>query len=72
MLAAGDRLDFGFPGAVRLDAYLVAGLSARLALTDRWTLTARIENLLDEQYELANSYNTMDRSAFAALRYEFR
>lgn len=72
VLAAGERRDYGFPSPVSLDAYVVANLSARLALADRWTLTARLENLLDEQYELAQGYNTMDRSAFLALRYDFR
>lgn len=72
VLAAGDRLDHGFPSPVTLESYVVASLSARIAVADRWTLTARLENLLDEQYELAQGYNTMDRSAFIALRYDFR
>ena len=72
VLTAGERRDVGFPSAVSLDAYVVANLSARVALADHWTLTARFENLLDEQYELAQGYNTMDRSAFVALRYDFR
>ena len=72
LLAAGERRDHGFPSPVPLGAYVVANLSARIALADRWTLTARVENLLDEQYELAQGYNTMDRSAFVALRYDFR
>jgi vitamin B12 transporter len=72
LLAAGARRDFGFPEPVRLDPYLLAGLSARVALPRDWTLTARLENLFDEQYELAHGYNTMDRSLFLALRHEFR
>lgn len=72
VLAAGDRHDYGFPSPATLEAYVVANLSARIAVADRWTLTARLENLLDEQYELAQGYNTMDRSAFVALRYDFR
>ena len=72
MLAAGKRRDYGQPSRATLDAYLVASLSARVAVARHWTLTARLENLLDEQYELAQGYNTMDRSAFVALRYDFR
>ena len=71
LLAAGARQDFGFPDPVRLDPYLLANLSARIALPRDWTLTARLENLLDEQYELARGYNTMDRSLFVSLRREF-
>jgi outer membrane cobalamin receptor len=35
-------------------------------------LVARAENLFDEDYELASGFNTMGRSYFGALRYEFR
>ncbi len=72
VLAAGDRRDHGFPSPAVLDGYVVASLSARIAIAERWTVTARLENLLDEQYELAQGYNTMDRSAFVALRHDFR
>jgi len=71
VLAAGKREDFGFPEPVKLDAYVLANLSARVALSPRWTLTARLENMLDEQYELARGYNTMDRSLFVSLRHDF-
>jgi vitamin B12 transporter len=72
LLAAGKRLDYGYPEPVRLGSYLLANLSATVALPRDWTMTARIENLLDEQYELARGYNTMDRSLFVSLRHEFR
>jgi vitamin B12 transporter len=72
LLAAGQRLDFGYPEPVPLDGYVLANLSARVALPRNWTLTARLENLLDEQYELARGYNTMDRSLFFSLRRDFR
>jgi outer membrane cobalamin receptor len=31
-----------------------------------------MENLFDEEYELASGYNTMGRSLFVSLRHEFR
>jgi vitamin B12 transporter len=71
VLYAGDREDFGTP-QVRLPAYWLANLSAKVALGERFTLLARVENLFDEDYELANGFNTMGQSVFAALRYEFR
>jgi vitamin B12 transporter len=71
-LAAGDRLDFGFPAPVELPSYVVASLSARLALPGGWRLTARVENLFDEQYELASGYNTPDRSAYLTLGLDVR
>lgn len=72
LLVAGDRLDFGFPEAVRMPGYTLANVSASFALTQSMTVTARIENLLDEDYELARGYNTMGRSLFVAARYDFR
>jgi vitamin B12 transporter len=71
LLAAGQRQDFGFPAPVRLDAYLLVGLAGRFSLNEDWSLTARVENLFDESYELARGYNTMGRSLFVALRRDF-
>lgn len=71
LLYAGERLDFGFPAPTRLPAYWLANLSAKVALGPRFTLFARMENLFDEDYELASGFNTIGRSLFAALRYEF-
>ena len=75
VLYAGERRDFDaidFVGFVQLDAYWLANLAAKVALGEHFTLVARIENLLDEDYELAHTYNTMGRSYFGAIRYEFR
>lgn len=71
-LVAGDRLDFGFPSAVRLGGYTVVNLSGRFAVTRALGLTARLENVFDRDYELARGYNTMGRSLFVAARYDFR
>ncbi|MGB5132962.1 MAG: TonB-dependent receptor, partial [Steroidobacteraceae bacterium] len=71
LLYAGDRKDFGFP-PVTMPAYWLANLSTSVAVNERWTLLARIENLLDEDYELARGFNTMGRSLFVAARHEFR
>ncbi len=72
LLYAGERRDFGFPAQTRLPAYWLANLSAKLAISPRWTLLARMENLFDEDYELASGFNTMGQSLFVTLRHEFR
>lgn len=72
LLAAGNRRDFGFPEPVRMGGYLLANLSAQWTFAERLTLTARVENLLDRDYELASGYNTAGRSLFAAVRYSLR
>jgi len=70
VLAAGERKDFGFPQPVTLDAYVLANVSARWRVTPSVSLVGRIENVLDEQYELAHTFNTPDRGLYLALRYE--
>lgn len=71
LLYAGQREDFGFP-QVGMPAYWLANLSGSFAVNENWTLLARVENLLDEDYELARGFNTMGRSLFVAARHEFR
>lgn len=69
VLATGDRKDFGFPTDVTLDGYVLANLTATWQATPALALLARVENLLDEDYELARSYNTPDRGVYVAMRY---
>jgi len=79
-LYGGERRDFGFPQAV-LPSYWLANLSARIALGERLSLVARVENLFDEDYALASGtslsgerfyYNAPGQSFHGAIRYEFR
>ncbi len=69
ILATGDRLDFGFPDPVGLDDYVLVNLRGRYTLTDNWSLQASVENLLDEDYELASGFNTTGRGVYVRLNY---
>ena len=69
VLATGERKDFGFPAPVTLDSYVLANLTAMWQVTPSFSLIGRIENLLDEQYELADTFNTPDRGVYVTLRY---
>ena len=69
LLAAGERTDVGFPDSVTLDSYVLVDLTAGWSITDRLSLRARVENLLDEDYELADGFNTPERGVYVALRY---
>jgi vitamin B12 transporter len=69
VLATGERKDFGFPKPVTLDGYLLADLTARWQVTRSLALIGRVENLLDEQYELASTFNTPDRGVYLSMRY---
>lgn len=68
MLASGERRDFG---DVRLAGYVLLNLTAKLQLAKHWTLRARLENLLDQDYELVDGYNTPGRGFYASLAYSY-
>ncbi|MGB5104765.1 MAG: TonB-dependent receptor [Steroidobacteraceae bacterium] len=69
VLAVGDRKDFGFPSPVTLDGYVLTNLTARWQVTRTLSIAGRIENLFDERYELASTFNTPDRGVYVSLRY---
>ncbi len=69
VLATGQRKDFGFPEPVTLDGYVLANVTARWHATHSLTLVARLENALNEQYELAHTFNTPDRGLYVSVRY---
>jgi vitamin B12 transporter len=69
VLAAGERKDFGFPDDITLDSYVLANLTAQWQVNAAFALIARVENLLDEDYELASTFNTPGRGIHVAMRY---
>jgi vitamin B12 transporter len=69
VLASGDRKDYGYPNPVTLSSYLLLNLLARWHATPALTLVARIENALNEQYALADTYNTPDRGLYVSVSY---
>lgn len=68
ILASGDREDFG---GVRLPGYVLTNLTVQLQLSDAWQLNARIENLLDAEYQTAANYRMQERSGFFDLKYRW-
>ncbi len=68
VLASGDREDFG---GVILDSYVLANLTGQIALGKKWQVNARIENLLDEEYETAAGFPMQERSGFLELKYSW-
>ena len=69
VLASGDREDFG---GVELPGYVVANLTGQLQLNDAWQLNARVENLLDTEYQTAANYRMQEHSGFLELKYHWR
>ena len=68
VLASGDRADVG---GVTLPGYLLANLTARFVLGERWRVNARVENVLDTEYRTAAGYRMQARSYFVDLRFEW-
>ena len=70
----GERDDFDFstfPAArVVLDEYTLVNVSGSLGLGGKITLTGRIENLLDEDYEEVLGYGTVGISGYVGLKAE--
>lgn len=55
----------------RIDAYNLVDLRLAWPLTPRFTLQARVENLLDKQYETSYSYGAPGRALYAGLRFAY-
>jgi vitamin B12 transporter len=66
VLASGDREDFG---GVNLPGYVVASLTGQFRLSRNLQLNARVENLLDADYQTAADFRMQGRSAFIELKY---
>ena len=66
ILASGDREDFG---GVVLPGFVVANVTGQMQLGADWQLNARIENLLDTEYQTAASYRMHERTGFHELKY---
>lgn len=62
-----------FNDAANTDAlagYGLLNLHARWAVTPRWALTARIDNLADRAYTLVRGYDAPGRKAVLALHWQ--
>jgi vitamin B12 transporter len=66
--ASGDRVDFG---GVELPGYVLANLTAQFSLGLNWALSARIDNLLDTEYQTAAGFRMQERGSFVELRYRW-
>lgn len=71
LLASSERADVDTVTFMTITepGYAVLNLTASWWISPSWSLSGRIENLLDAEYETASGYNTADRGAFLTLRY---
>jgi vitamin B12 transporter len=61
----GERRDWG---GVILESYALVNLAGAWKIGEAVQLQARIENLTDVEYEHADGYGTMGRSAYLGVK----
>ena len=59
-------------GNPRLPGVVLLDLTARYALTPRWTLYGRVDNATDSDYQTAYGYNQLPRTMFVGLSWKTR
>jgi len=69
VLYSSSRLD-GFGTLTKLPAYTLFNLATRFKVDKQVWLDARMDNITNEQYELASGFNTPDRSIYIGISYE--
>ena len=69
ILYSSERLD-GFNKDIILPSYTLFNLATRLKIDKQLWFDARMDNITNEQYELASGFNTPDRSIFIGISYE--
>ncbi len=71
VLAQGNRndIDPATGSTVKVGGFVTLDLRAAYHIDKNWTVNAKLNNLLDKQYQLINTYNTADRNFFVAIHY---
>jgi vitamin B12 transporter len=71
VLAQGNRNDIDFTNGstVKVAGFVTVDLRAAYHFDKNWTINAKLNNLLDKQYQTVNTYNTADRNFFLSIHY---
>ncbi|UIP27817.1 TonB-dependent receptor domain-containing protein [Photobacterium sp. TLY01] len=71
-LYQGERQENLYGGGVyEMGGYSLFDVAASYYLTEQVTLSGRVANLFDKEYELVQNYNTQERSYYASVTYQF-
>lgn len=68
LLAQADRFDDAV-NRTKVAGYVTVDLRTAYHLNKNWMLSAKLNNLLDKQYQTVNTYNTADRNFFISIHY---
>lgn len=73
VVTSGARFDNAFaPPPPRLGGYTVVNLHGAYAVTQAFSVVARLGNVTDKHYELVQGYNTPGRNVFIGVQYAAR
>jgi vitamin B12 transporter len=65
----GNRIDY--PGTVKLKSYILGNISFNYQVNDNLNTFLRFENILDDDYELVEGYQTPEFSWYLGAKYTF-
>ncbi|HEY8034600.1 MAG TPA: TonB-dependent receptor [Methylobacter sp.] len=68
VLAQAERFD-DVLNRTKVAGYVTVDLRSAYHLNKNWMLSAKLNNLLDKQYQTINTYNTADRNFFLSIHY---
>ncbi|MEZ8742976.1 TonB-dependent receptor domain-containing protein [Photobacterium swingsii] len=66
----GKRYDDS-KNTIELEPYSLVDVSASYAINTRWVVRGKVANLLDKEYQTANTYNTQRRAFYLTTTYQF-
>ena len=69
LIAANKRYD-DLANNQTLGGFVTVDLRGEYQLSEQWRLQARVENLLDKDYETADRFNQPERGLYLTLRYQ--
>lgn len=74
LLGTSDRADVSpvTGGPAKDSGYVLWNLGGGVKLPHGFSLAARLENVLDRDYQTAAGYNQLGRAAYGTLRWEHR
>ncbi|MCP4989009.1 MAG: TonB-dependent receptor [Colwellia sp.] len=56
--------------SVKLSSYQLINLGLNYKISDSFSVSSRITNLLDKEYQTANTYNTQERAFYVGITYQ--
>jgi vitamin B12 transporter len=68
VLAQADRFDDAL-NKTKVAGYVTVDLRTAYHINKNWMLSAKLNNLLDKNYQTINTYNTADRNFFLSIHY---